>query len=793
MVEKKTSLDGVPINYIELMEGFIRIGGKNYAKELIKQIDNGLACPIIRIKLKALENENLIVLFRDKIQQFFEYFQEALINVAKYECPEITNDQKIHVIPDAKEAEWLIPIRENFSKDMTWDQERIFKFKGRFMSLGLERAVEFERMSWQCLVCGAEFETIPLYRKTREKYQTPNFCTNKRCKAKSKYDFRLLEERSIKYEKRTFTIIDLENQNIVNEIKCYISQNIEYFNEKAKGINCNDEIEVLGVLKMDTADLFSSKDEQELLYYINVVDISVGGTNDVNPTIVKQIKENIAKNQLYCNEVIDSIHPYSQNIMNFFPIKLCFGLSFITSDSYTHIRNGINSIVAGHAGTLKSKIGASFKAVLGANNFGIIFGKNTTAKGLVPVAQRNNNEKNLVKRYGAIPYYNKKTFLVDEAQYLYKKDPDALESFKCFEEGIISRALDGTTISAEAKGTVNLSLNYRTEDEAYDFTKTLVENLGFPDDQRSVLDRFDLHYRIPRNTAKIVKILTKRGSKLYKPKFLVSNEIIFNYFIEAKRIYSEGVDLSEEHEHIIEQIYNAIISERKHSKRAILNPREPEIIKKTLKGIAAMRLRKIVIDDDFEYFKKYLINTIIPFQDCPYIIEARTIDINEIFCNTFELLIEYNKNYFHISEFISFLRDYLESNYFQKDYIDYIGEEIPILGNFIDKEKNLSNNKFKNLLENEENREFIEKKGYIIEKMKNKTSFIKSAWAIKKIKKNINKIFKDNDLKPLEIKAIVQIAEVNLAFTKDFINECINTMIKNGIYAKLKDNKIKLK
>ena len=126
---------------------------------------------------------------------------------------------------------------------------------------------------------------------------------------------------------------------------------------------------------------------------------------------------------------------------------------------------------------------------------------------------------------------------------MYKKNPDALECIKCYEEGVISRALDGTTISASAEGTISFALNYQTEDESYDFNKSLVENLGFPEDQKSILDRFDLHCRIPRNTDKIVEILVNRGDDLYQPKFFVSDEVIFNYFIEAKRIYSNGVKI----------------------------------------------------------------------------------------------------------------------------------------------------------------------------------------------------------------------------------------------------------
>ncbi|MFX0188703.1 MAG: hypothetical protein ACFE8A_13315 [Candidatus Hodarchaeota archaeon] len=801
IVESKSKDSGPkptkPINYINLCEELIRIRKLKCAEDLVKQLTiDGSNNPIIRFKLKNLLSESmfepLLKKFRKEPELFLEDFREALINVAKFIEPELNkyllrddNSQKIiHIIPDNKDAEFLIPLRDNFEKDLTQDQGKIFWFKGRFMSLGLERMVEFEKMMFQCLVCGHEFEIIPYYRKTREKYQTPKFCINKRCKAKYKSDFALLEKKSIKYEKRTFTIIDLENKDIINEIRCYISHCIDYFNEKAKHITCNDEIEILGFLKMDTADLFSNKEDQTLFYYIEVLDIESGHTNDINPKIVKRIKKDLAKDSLYCNKIIDSIHPYSQNIINFFPIKLCYSLGFITSDSYTNIRNGLNSIVAGHSGTMKSKIAMAFKEKLGANNFGIIYGKNTTSKGLVPVAQRNNNEKNLVKRYGAIPYYNKKHFVIDEAQYLYAKDPDALECFKCYEEGEITRALDGTTISAPAKGTVSFALNYRSEDEAYDFSKRLVENLGFPEDQKSVLDRFDLHYRIPRNTEGIVKVLVKRGTKAYKPKFLESDEIIFNYFIEAKRQYSEGIDIPIKIERVIDSLYDSIITYKKKYKNVILNPREPDIIKRTLKGIAAMRLRKEVNDSDLEYFKKYLINTVIPFQDNDFIIKERTIDIAEIFQNSFDLLTELYVD-FSVGEHIKFLREYLETNYFQGDDQTELGKEFSRLENFISNETNLSNTKYKTLLA--ENQDFIEKKRYIMDLLNNKTHFINKTSLKDKIKGNIIELFKENNVRQLEIRSIVQIIELETTYSKDLIEKTIDSLVKDKVFIKKGD------
>ena len=795
-----------PLRAVEILEDFFKIKKPDNVKSLIKQVViDGINCPIINIELKDLSqfstDERFLKKFLKTPEKLLEDVETALINQALFnldfrerynELIKLEQFEGIHLIPNFKEVDWIIPLRENLSIDLTGDREKIFRFLGRFMSLGLERKVEFKKMNWICLVCSQDFET-PVLRKTRERYRTPSFCLNKRCKAKSKQDFMLVPEKSTTFEKRTFTIIDRENKDIINEFECYIDKDIKYFEKKAKDLSTNEEIEVLGILKTDTANIFSNKEEQEPFYYIKVIDIRSGTTNDLDLQVIKQIQQVLKKDASYSIRIIDSIHSYSQGIINFFPIKLLYSLSFITSDSWDDEkskRNGLNSIVGGHAGTLKSAIGRNFKKILGANNFGIIYGKNTTAKGLVPVAQRNNNEKNLVKRYGAIPFYNRKSFLIDEAQYLYKKDPDALECFKCYEEGIISRALDGTTISAEAKGTCIFALNYYTENEAYNYSESLIKNLGFPEDQKSILDRFDLHYRIPKNTKRIVKILNKRDYENYKPKFQETDDVIYNYLMEAKRIYSKGILIPEDIIYVLERFYDDIILEQK-SPNTILNPREPHIIKKVLKGIAALHFRDIVIDEDLEFFKEYLINTMIPFLDNKHIRKIRKIDMDKIFQNTFNLLIELYGNCFLITDFISFLIEYVENNYFPSNFLgDKKDDNIPTLDKFLSQKLNLSNTQFKILLKN--NLEFISNQGYIVDKINNTTAFISINWAYNLVSNEISELFTVNNTKELELKSIGQILELKIELSEDFLNKIIDSLIKKGVLVK-KESKLILK
>ncbi|MFX1499982.1 MAG: hypothetical protein ACFFDH_03355 [Promethearchaeota archaeon] len=795
-----------PINYIELIEDLIRVNKLDYATDLVKQITmDGLRFPLIRFELKYLCGEKiyepLLERFRKTPEIFLEDVKEALIKRAKFEEPKIydyfknegnNSSVEIHIIPDRKGAEWLVPTVENLSLDLTPFRDKIILYRGKFQSIGLERVVEFRKLHWRCNWCGQEFDTLVTYRQTTEKYKWPDFCINKRCKAKKKSAFDLIQTKCETYEKRRFDSIDIESRYLMNEINCYISVNSPYFIEKAQDLHTNDELEILGILKLDTAELLSQKEIQIPQYFIDVIEFTTTRNMNIDQEIVKQIKKEIKKDKNYILKIIDSIHPYSQGIFNFLITKIVLNIAWSTSDSYRNdLRNGINSIIGGHAGTLKSHQAKAFSKIIGFVNFGIIEGTNTTGKGLVPTIQRSSKEKDLITRNGIIAMWNKKVLVLDEAHYLYLKDNEALKNTKCYESGLITRAADGTPIIADAKGTLVFLVNYQTETEAFDYyldedrIKNILKNLAFPND-KSILDRFDLHYRVPIINNNIVEILNKRDSKSYIPKYQIDEEIIKNYLLEQKKIYSNGIDIPKEIHVAINQLYREVLANEGSKVRRIRNSREVRIIKNVIKSIAAMFLRDTVIDEDLEFLKKYLINTVIPFQDNKYIIESRIINTDEFFRNVFDLLTELHEETFNITQFIKFLREYLKENFFPKweqegELNNLIGEE--------GKEALRNNKRFEDLLKN--NKDYIENSGWIIEIIHNKTCFVNKERLYNKIKDKILEIKEVNHSIPLKIENIVPIIELEFECSKELIMKVIKLLVKNQVFEIDENNKLK--
>jgi len=74
----------IPVNCVSLLEDFIRITHPEYAKNLLKQVYDGVSCPIIRFELKDLSDENLIDKFRKDPQEFFSDCCEALKNIVAF-------------------------------------------------------------------------------------------------------------------------------------------------------------------------------------------------------------------------------------------------------------------------------------------------------------------------------------------------------------------------------------------------------------------------------------------------------------------------------------------------------------------------------------------------------------------------------------------------------------------------------------------------------------------------------------------------------------------------------------
>jgi len=816
-----------PINDVGMIDEFLRkkeIEEKYYIPFVNKINSNGHFLEF-RIKLKEL-NTSLIDLFRKDSRKFIDSFKCSLFERLKFdiEIKEMIKKLEIqyedlHIIPDPEDLDILIPEIDNLSINLTRYVGKLIRIVGRSQSAGLETSVEWKKLVFECELCGTEFE-IPVTYILGEKYHFPRFCINPKCKAKNKSDFKFIEIKSESFETRYITIADLDIRNSPNEMKGFIMKNTEYFIEKAKEIDIEGDVEILGFLRRDYSDLLRfSKEEQHFKYYVEVLDMKTRKSKKIDPDLIEQIKEKIKKNPNYPEELIDSIHDYSSKIYEYFIVKLLFSLTVISSDSWwvngirKRKRDSINIIVGGHTGTQKTSIARAFQEILGETNFGII--DETTKVGLLPTIQRSNQkDKDLIKRYGALRYYNKRTGGIDEAENLTY---ETWYPHKFLGNGRVTRTMDGDKISVPCEGSWYLLLNYKeNENECYDYSKSLPENLGYIVVKApSILERFDCHYAIPNISEIVENVFTKRDFDSEKSK---SDNEIFNYLMYAKSIYPD-IKLSDELKKFVLK-FNNLLS--KTDMKTIRTPRNKQIVTKLLKGIAALKFKTIADDDDLEFMKKHLINTLIPYYNNPNIKNIRTIDMNEIFQKTFFLLAEL-KDEISISEHIEFIREFLENHYFIKSDADEIlgvdDREIDIDTYMPEKFNLKDNNKYRDLMEDQGNIKYYNNIGYAKSIIKNKTCYLNekaiekgdlkedseeikdtktdkdteklyvdvllSGQPRSKINKltslmdRLKELFEENNWKPLEKKNIIQILELK-GIEKEFVKTSLEALINEG-------------
>jgi len=280
MVETKnkdSKPKGFDFNKYEIMKVHLKFETPEYIENISNQILKGYSYPILRILLKNFRDDDLFDYYREDPNKCSEDLTEIIIEELKMIHGIRTIIKKgqlkgIHFIPDISDFEEIIPEITEFSKSLVDYLRKLVRIKCRFLDYGLHKKYIATKLYYQCRLCGAEID-IDQEIIIRGRYIKPKYCTDNRCKAKAQTDFKLIKEKAEKFEAGYFVVGDLDQSNTEREKVCYMFKNYNYFYNKIKELNPNDEIEILGVIKLDYSDLDSKKDNHEILDYIEVLDI----------------------------------------------------------------------------------------------------------------------------------------------------------------------------------------------------------------------------------------------------------------------------------------------------------------------------------------------------------------------------------------------------------------------------------------------------------------------------------------------------------------------------------------
>ncbi len=767
-----------------------------YVEDLRDQIlIRNEAYPNIKLKLVDIMvfNERYYRYIKKNTERAIEDICEVLLSRARLNAElngflekERCRFEEINLSFDLEEIREDIALYDNFSLGTKAYIGKLTRITARFLDLKIFRENVATLIVYECLVCGTAFEVIQ-FKGRKGKYKVPKFCTNRSCKAKSYGDFRVKKIEKY-HEMGAFRIgeIDFSKQN---EKDCYTFLNFDYFSKKAQEINLNDIIEIVGIIKHDTSEVGTRKEDQKIYEFVKVIDFNPIELKTTDPDIIKKLYERFVVDQNYHHQILDSIHPLTKGIYTFQIFKLLILLSIISSNSWdTIIKNrcSINFITGSVPSLFKGTIVSEFRNILGANNVGRISGQDNTPKAFIPTSQRG-KDSNFQIRYGAFAYNNNKFLAVDESQHMLG-NKELRQPIKYLEDGYIDRGSDGTVLHAEAKLSVGFLMNYVNEEqnEGYNYNNTLRENLC--DIEESTLQRIDLHYTIPNLPIQIMDVLERRMFR--KNDGDIDVDVVYNYINEVKRIFPIQKIPKLMENKLIE--YIKLLRTIRGINRQ--NIREFRTLVRLICGISAIRLKTEVDESDLEYLQKHLVNLMIPFFEYDKIreLKVKQIDMIEVYQNALNLLIEIHE-IIPIHEHISLIRRFLEDHYFP--YPDsqirdpFITAKI---NDYMPSETNLGNTKYRTLLENKENIAFVDGIGYIIDKKGNKTHFFEKRKVYKVILDNMKEIYLNNENSPCERESLIQGLEFKIGFDRTIIVQALNFHVKNKNLIKTKENYLKL-
>ncbi|MFW9951054.1 MAG: hypothetical protein ACFFKA_13130, partial [Candidatus Thorarchaeota archaeon] len=365
-----------PMRYPTIVEDFFRNPDyeRKYIKPLIKTIiSEGLAnyIPELRLDISDLDLK-LIDLFRKDALLFLEYVREGLYNrlIFEVDIKEVFSllgigPEDMNIIPNTKDFENLIPNITNLSKNLTRYKGQFVYFNCRYMNIGIDKIIGFNWINYRCPVCLSEFQKF--YKNNIDtRIRKPDHCIKAKCHNK---DFEIVDSDS--FEIGNFLIEDLDIKKR-EFISCYILRNIDYFYEKVKSINLNEEIELLGILQINYSDLVTRKETQKFEYYIEVYDINPKKIKCLDNTIIEALKKNLENDPTYFEKLIDATHSLTYLIDIYFPIKFLNASSFITGGSWNkenNIRDTLNIMNLGPKATFKSSISRSLEKIVGKREY----------------------------------------------------------------------------------------------------------------------------------------------------------------------------------------------------------------------------------------------------------------------------------------------------------------------------------------------------------------------------------------------------------------------------------------
>jgi replicative DNA helicase Mcm len=605
-----------PINKIQRFEDFFRLfqespGLYKYQDQINDIYAKGGDTLIIFFEDLLASDPDIAEMLRKDPEAIIEDAVEAFKNLLKFQGAKLTKKNYfVRFTTKDKKSPLFLPLRGLRAKNIS----SLVWSNGILVRCSTIRP-KIIKASFECNLCGAQFEVIQLTSRIR----WPKFCTNKRCKAKAQTDFRLISKNSEFIDWQSITIQEIPEDLPPGRIPRSVQAILTY--SLVDTVKPGDRVKLMGIYRSVLAQ--STKSNNSTLFK-TFFDINFIDPEDKTDDIIDLTKEDrkkiedLSKEPFIQKKIARSIAP---DIYGREDLKMASALSLFAGTRKKkpgggYKRGDIHVLFVGDPGTGKSEI---LKSAIEVSPRGLYTsGKGSTAVGLTAAVIKDNDTGQMNLEAGVVVLANGGVAAIDEFDKMDTADRSALH--EAMEQQTVSIAKAGIVATLKAQTAIIAAANPYSG--RYDRYKTPTQNIRLPP---SLLSRFDLIFVVvdkpnPADDAQMAEFILK-NSMLDPEETLdeidtsiapISSDLLKKYIKHARRTCIPV--LSDEAKERIKQFYLELRGQY-DSEDAIISilARNLDALVRLSEAYAKMALRKKVLKEDVDdiiiLFKRYLKDT----------------------------------------------------------------------------------------------------------------------------------------------------------------------------------------
>ncbi|MFW9827158.1 MAG: minichromosome maintenance protein MCM [Candidatus Thorarchaeota archaeon] len=605
-----------PINKIQRFEDFYRSfqespGVYKYQDQINEICAKGDNTLIVFYEDLLANDPDIAEMLKKDPEALLEDAIEAFKNLIKFQGAQLTKqDYFVRITTKDKKSPLSIALRGLRAKHIS----TLVWSNGILVRCSAIRP-KLEKATFICNVCGAQFDIIQLSSRIR----WPKFCTNKRCKARSQTDFRLLSKHSDFIDWQSVMIQEVPEDLPPGRIPRSVQAILTY--DLVDCVKPGDRVKLMGIYKSVLAQSPKSNNSTLFKTYFDINFIDPEDKTEDTIDLTKEDREKIeklSKEPFIQKKIARSIAP---DIYGREDLKMASALSLFAGTRKRkpgggYKRGDIHVLFVGDPGTGKSEI---LKSAIDVSPRGLYTsGKGSTAVGLTAAVIKDNDTGQMNLEAGVVVLANGGVAAIDEFDKMDTADRSALH--EAMEQQTVSIAKAGIVATLKAQTAIIAAANPYSG--RYDRYKTPTQNIRLPP---SLLSRFDLIFVVVdrpnrADDAQMAEFILKNSmleldeahEENDTSSAPISREILKKYIKHARRNYNPI--LSEEAKDRIKEFYLELRGQY-DSEDSIISilARNLDALVRLSEAYAKMALRSKVtredVDDIIKLFKRYLKDT----------------------------------------------------------------------------------------------------------------------------------------------------------------------------------------